>query len=45
MPLLYPGADYGYAQPFFLNGKNYNAGATRMTWKLMEDFLSRHTQN
>jgi dienelactone hydrolase len=42
---IYPGADHGYAQPFFLNGKNYNAEATRMTWKLTEDFLSRHLQN
>lgn len=42
---IYPGADHGYAQPFFLNGKNYNSEATRMTWKLTEDFLSRHLQN
>ena len=39
---IYPGADHAYAQPLFLNGKNYNAEATRVTWKLMEDFLSRH---
>ena len=42
---IYPGADHGYAQPFFLNGKNYNAEANRMTWKLMEDFLSRHLKS
>jgi carboxymethylenebutenolidase len=42
---IYPGADHGYAQPFFLNGKNYDAEATRMTWKLTEDFLSRHLKN
>ena len=42
---IYPGADHGYAQPFFLNGKNYNAEATRVTWKLMEDFLSRHLKS
>ncbi|HET7003164.1 MAG TPA: dienelactone hydrolase family protein [Puia sp.] len=41
---IYPGADHGYAQPFFLNGKNYNTEATRMTWKITEDFLSRHLQ-
>jgi carboxymethylenebutenolidase len=39
---IYPGADHGYAQPLFLNGKNYDAEATRMTWKLTEDFLNRH---
>jgi carboxymethylenebutenolidase len=42
---IYPGADHGYAQPFFLNGKNYDTEAIRMTWKLMEDFLSRHLKN
>jgi len=42
---IYPGADHGFAQPFFLNGKNYDAEATRMTWKLTEDFLFRHLQN
>jgi carboxymethylenebutenolidase len=42
---IYPGADHGYAQPFFQNGKNYNAEATRMTWKLTEDFLSRHLRH
>jgi carboxymethylenebutenolidase len=42
---IYPNADHGYAQPFFLNGKNYDAEATRMTWKLMEDFLSRHLKS
>jgi carboxymethylenebutenolidase len=42
---IYPGADHGYAQPFFLNGKNYDAEATRVTWRLMEDFLSRHLKN
>ncbi len=39
---IYPGAHHAYAQPLFLNGKNYNAEATRITWKLTEDFLSRH---
>ena len=42
---IYPGADHGYAQPLFNGGKNYNAEATRLTWKLMEDFLSRHLSN
>jgi dienelactone hydrolase len=42
---IYPGADHGYAQPLFLNGKNYDAEATRMTWKLTEDFLSRHLKS
>jgi carboxymethylenebutenolidase len=42
---IYPGADHGYAQPYFLNGKNYDKEAIRMTWKLMEDFLSRHLKN
>lgn len=39
---FYPGADHGYAQPLFLGGKNYNAEATRVTWMLMKDFLSRN---
>jgi carboxymethylenebutenolidase len=39
---VYPGADHGYAQPLFNGGKNYNAEATRVTWMLMTDFLSRH---
>ena len=39
---IYPGASHGYAQPYFLNGKNYNADATRITWILLEDFLKRH---
>lgn len=42
---IYPGADHGYAQPLFNNGKNYNAEAERLTWKLMEDFLCRHLCN
>jgi carboxymethylenebutenolidase len=39
---IYPDAYHAYAQPLFSDGKNYNAEATRITWKLMEDFLSRH---
>jgi carboxymethylenebutenolidase len=42
---IYPGADHGYAQPLFLNGKNYDEEATRMTWKLTEDFLTRHLRS
>ncbi len=42
---IYPGAYHAYAQPYFMNGKNYNAEATRVTWKLIEDFLSRHLSN
>jgi carboxymethylenebutenolidase len=42
---IYPGAKHAYAQPLFLNGKNYDAEATRVTWKVMEDFLSRHLNN
>jgi len=41
---FYPGADHGYAQPLFLKGKNFNAEATRLTWILMEDFLSRKSK-
>jgi carboxymethylenebutenolidase len=37
--LIYPGADHGYAQPLFNNGKNYNPEAVRSTWVLVEDFL------
>jgi carboxymethylenebutenolidase len=39
---VYPGADHGYAQPLFNNGKNLNAEATRVTWMLLEDFLARN---
>jgi carboxymethylenebutenolidase len=42
---VYPGADHGYAQPLFNGGKNYNEEATRVTWMLMEDFLSRHLKS
>ena len=37
---VYPGADHGYAQPLFNEGKNYNPEAIRTTWVLVEDFLS-----
>jgi carboxymethylenebutenolidase len=39
--LIYPGADHGYAQPLFNEGKNYNPEAVRTTWMLLEDFLRR----
>jgi dienelactone hydrolase len=39
--LIYPGADHGYAQPLFNEGKNYNPEAVRTTWMLVEDFLRR----
>ena len=39
---VYPGADHGYAQPLFNEGKNYNAEATRVTWMLIDDFLFRN---
>jgi carboxymethylenebutenolidase len=42
---IYPNAYHAYAQPLFLSGKNYNGEATRVTWKLMEDFLSRHLKS
>ncbi len=38
--LIYPGADHGYAQPLFNEGKNYNPEAVRTTWVLVEDFLN-----
>jgi carboxymethylenebutenolidase len=38
--IIYPGADHGYAQPLFNEGKNYNPEAVRTTWVLVEDFLS-----
>ncbi len=40
--LVYPGADHGYAQPLFNEGKNYNPEAVRTTWVLVEDFLDSH---
>jgi carboxymethylenebutenolidase len=39
---IYPGADHGYAQPLFNGGKNYNPEAIRVTWILVEDFLTSH---
>jgi carboxymethylenebutenolidase len=39
---VYPGADQGYAQPLFNEGKNYNPEAIRITWVLVEDFLTNH---
>jgi dienelactone hydrolase len=39
---VYPGADHGYAQPLFNEGKNYNPEAIRITWVLVEDFLTNH---
>ncbi|HEY6129309.1 MAG TPA: dienelactone hydrolase family protein [Candidatus Acidoferrum sp.] len=39
---VYPGADHGYAQPLFNEGKNYNPEAIRTTWVLVEDFLASH---
>jgi carboxymethylenebutenolidase len=39
---IYPGADHGYAQPLFNQGKNYNPEAIRITWVLVEDFLASH---
>jgi carboxymethylenebutenolidase len=38
--LIYPGADHGYAQPLFNEGKNYNAEAVRATWVLVDDFIA-----
>ena len=40
--LIYPGADHGYAQPLFNEGKNYNPEAIRATWVLVENFLASH---
>ncbi len=40
--LIYPGADHGYAQPLFNEGKNYNTEAVRTTWMIVEDFLRSH---
>jgi len=39
---VYPGADHGYAQPLFNEGKNYNREAVRTSWILVEDFLASH---
>jgi carboxymethylenebutenolidase len=36
---VYPGADHGYAQPLFNEGKNYKPEAVRATWVVVEDFL------
>ena len=40
--LIYPGADHGYAQPLFNEGKNYNPEAVHATWVLVDDFLDSH---
>jgi len=39
---FYPLADHGYAQPLFLEGRNYDAKATAVTWLLIKDFLRRN---
>jgi carboxymethylenebutenolidase len=39
---VYPGADHGYAQPLFNEGKNYNPEAIRITWVLVQNFLVTH---
>jgi len=39
---VYPGADHGYAQPLFNEGKIYNPEAVPTTWVLVEDFLGGH---
>lgn len=39
---LHPGVGHAYAQPLFHGGENYDAEATRVTWLLVDDFLSRH---
>ena len=40
--LVYPGADHGYAQPLFNEGKNYNPEAVHTTWVVVDDFLDSH---
>jgi carboxymethylenebutenolidase len=42
---VYPGADHGYAQPLFNEGKNYNPEAVRATWVVVEDFLNSHLRS
>lgn len=42
---VYPGADHAYAQPLFNSGANYDAVATRVTWRVVEDFLARHLRD
>jgi carboxymethylenebutenolidase len=39
---VYPGANHGYAQSLFNEGKNYSPEAIRLTWILVEDFLTNH---
>jgi len=39
---IYPGAKHAYAQPLFNGSKNLNETATRLTWLLTDNFLSRH---
>ena len=43
--LIYPGADHGYAQPLFNEGKNYNPEAVHTTWVLIDDFLDSHLKH
>ncbi len=43
--LLYPGADHGYAQPLFNEGKNYSSEAVHATWVLVDDFLDSHLRH
>lgn len=39
---ILPGARHAYAQPLYAGGDNYDPEATRVTWMILEDFLSRH---
>lgn len=39
---IYPGAGHGYAQPLWQGGADLDPVATRTTWHILEDFLSRH---
>lgn len=36
-----PAARHGYAQPLYAGGANLDAEATRVTWLLLDDFVSR----
>jgi dienelactone hydrolase len=40
--LVYPGANHGYAQPLFNEGKNYNPEAVRATWLIVDECLDSH---
>jgi carboxymethylenebutenolidase len=39
---VFSGVDHGFAQPLFNQGRNYNEEATKETWFMIKNFLSKN---